>query len=101
MKFINRQEEMAKLNRLMKSNEAEVAVIWGRRRMGKTRLLLEWVDKHKGIYYMADESAAPLQRKYFAITLEQALPGFVPYISWIYPGSSLIFITSGTDTCIL
>lgn len=85
MKFINRQEEMARLNRLIKSDEAELAVIWGRRRMGKTRLLLEWVDKHTGIYYTADESSASVQRKYFAIALEQALPGFaaVEYPDWL------------------
>lgn len=85
MKFINRQEEMARLNRLMKSDESEMAVVWGRRRMGKTRLLLEWVDKHKGIYYTADESSATVQRKYFALALEQALPGFaaVEYPDWL------------------
>lgn len=37
MKFINRQQEISRLNKLIKSEEAEMAVIWGRRRMGKTR----------------------------------------------------------------
>lgn len=84
MKFIDRQEEMARLNRLVKSDEAELAVIWGRRRMGKTRLLLEWTEKHEGVYYTADESSAVLQRHYFSLALEQALPGFsaVQYPDW-------------------
>lgn len=84
MKFINRREEMARLDRLMKSDEAEMAVVWGMRRMGKTRLLLEWVEKHKGIYYMPDESASTVQRKYFSLALEPALPGFsqVDYPDW-------------------
>lgn len=84
MRFLNRHEEMARLNRLAQSDEAELAVVWGRRRMGKTRLLLEWADKHKGVYYTADESSALIQRKYFALTLAQVLPGFadVEYPDW-------------------
>ena len=41
MKFVNRQQEIARLNRLVNSEESGIAVIWGRRRVGKTRLLLE------------------------------------------------------------
>ncbi len=84
MKFVNRKQEMARLNHLLRLNKAGVAVVWGRRRVGKTRLLLEWAQKHKGIYYTADESAASIQRKYFATAIEQALPGFseVEYPDW-------------------
>lgn len=84
MKFINRHEELLRLNKLMKLEDASLAVIWGRRRLGKTRLLLEWVDKHKGVYYTADESAASLQRKYFSKALDQRFPGFssVDYPDW-------------------
>ena len=84
MKFIDRKQEMARLNGLVRQSKGATAVIWGRRRIGKTRLLLEWVHKHRGIYYTADESAAPIQRKYFSIALEQALPNFskVEYPDW-------------------
>lgn len=84
MKFINRKQEMARLERLMKLSEAAVGVLWGRRRVGKTRLLLEWAHKHKGIYFTADESAPPVQRKYFSLALDQVLPGFssVEYPDW-------------------
>jgi uncharacterized protein len=84
MKFVNRHEEMARLERVLQSKESELIVLWGRRRMGKTRLLLEWAGRNGGIYYTADESAPPLQRKYFALALEQKLPGFaaVEYSDW-------------------
>lgn len=84
MKFVNRQQELARLNRLVKSDEAGLAIVWGRRRMGKTRLLLEWVEKHQGIYYTADESTASVQRKYFSVALAQKLTGFadVEYPDW-------------------
>lgn len=84
MEFINRLQEMGRLNRLTSSPEAQMAVIWGRRRMGKTRLLLEWAKKHKGVYYTADESSPEVQRRYFALAIEQTLPGFadVEYSDW-------------------
>jgi AAA+ ATPase superfamily predicted ATPase len=84
MKFINRHQGIQRLNRLAKSDEEAVAVVWGRRRVGKTRLLLEWSHRNKGIYYMADESTASVQRKYLALTIEQIIPGFasVEYPDW-------------------
>ncbi|NGX47104.1 MAG: hypothetical protein K1000chlam3_00473 [Chlamydiae bacterium] len=84
MKFVNRKQELRRLRDLTRSPKASVAVIWGRRRMGKTRLLLEWVDQHQGVYYAADESAGSIQRKYFAIALDQVLPNFskVEYPDW-------------------
>ena len=84
MKFINRKKEMARLDRVGILADGGVAVVWGRRRVGKTRLLLEWANKYKSVYYTADESAATLQRKYFASALEQRLPGFasVEYPDW-------------------
>nr|NGY95277.1 hypothetical protein [Neochlamydia sp. AcF84] len=47
IKFINRQQELSRLNRLANSKEAAMAVIWGRRRVGKTRLLLEWAQQYQ------------------------------------------------------
>ena len=84
MKFINRTQELARLNRLACKSAGGVAVVWGRRRVGKTRLLLEWVEQHGGIYFTADESAPAIQRKYFAAALGGALPGFseVEYPDW-------------------
>ncbi len=84
MKFTNRQREMQRLDRLASLPKGGLAVVWGRRRVGKTRLLLEWCRKHKGVYYTADESSASVQRKYLAIAIDQALPGFaaVEYPDW-------------------
>lgn len=84
MEFINRKKELARLDRVASQTDGGVVVLWGRRRIGKTRLLLEWTKKHKGIYFTADESVALLQRKYFAAALEPALAGFshVEYPDW-------------------
>lgn len=84
MKFVNRHKELRRLERLFCSKEAGLAVIWGRRRIGKTRLLLEWVKKKKGVYFVADESQPSIQRKFLALAIEQALPGFseAEYPDW-------------------
>lgn len=73
-----------RLDGLACSKKGGLAVIWGRRRIGKTRLLLEWAAKHDGVYYVADESSAAIQRKYLALALADALPHFadVEYPDW-------------------
>lgn len=84
MKFVDRQEELARLDHLAASEDGGLAVVYGRRRVGKTRLLLEWAKKHAGVYTVADQSVAELQRRYFAEVLAERLPGFaeVEYRDW-------------------
>lgn len=61
-----------------------LAVVWGRRRVGKTRLLLEWCDHEGGVYAVADQSAPDTQRAWLASTIARAIPGFgdVTYPDW-------------------
>ncbi len=84
MKFVNRHREWERLEALVKTKKGGVAAVWGRRRVGKTRLLLEWTEHQRGVYFVADESAPSIQRKFFSLALEQALPGFagVDYPDW-------------------
>ena len=84
MKFVDRQEELVRLDHLAASEDGGLAVIYGRRRVGKTRLLLEWAKKHAGVYTVADQSVGELQRRYFAEALAERLPGFaeVEYRDW-------------------
>lgn len=84
MKFVNRHAEMDRLERLMRHAEGGLAVVYGRRRIGKTRLLLEWSRRHAGLYTVADQSAAEIQRRYFAEAVAERLPGFadVEYRDW-------------------
>jgi hypothetical protein len=46
MLFVNRQEELARLDRVAASEEGGLVVVYGRRRVGKTRLLLEELEGH-------------------------------------------------------
>lgn len=59
-------------------------VVSGRRRVGKTRLLLEWVKQEGGVYTVADESSPVQQRVATALSLARVFPGFadVTYPNW-------------------
>jgi hypothetical protein len=46
--FWNRKQELAALGEL--DNGGGLAVVWGRRRIGKTRRLLEWSERAGGVY---------------------------------------------------
>ena len=53
--FIGRKHELDKLNQLYLDDNFEFAVIYGRRRIGKTTLINEFCKDKKAIYYMAVE----------------------------------------------
>lgn len=81
MEFLDRKRELAALSHL---DDGGLAVVWGRRRIGKTRLLLEWCENEGGVYTVADQSAPETQRAYFARAIARAIPGFdeVTYPDW-------------------
>jgi len=47
MRFIGRKKELETLERLCLKNSSSLAVIWGRRRIGKSRLISEFLKKKK------------------------------------------------------
>lgn len=56
--FIGRKRELASLNKLYTSDKFEFAVIYGRRRVGKTALITQFIGDKKAIYFMGVESNA-------------------------------------------
>lgn len=52
-KFIGRVEELKRLNDLYRNDGFQMAVIYGRRRIGKSTLIAEFIKDKKAIYYMA------------------------------------------------
>ena len=83
MEFIDRNEEMARLDTVV-ANPRAFAALWGRRRVGKSRLLTEWASRNDGLYTVADRSAPAVQRRYLASALAARFPGFdeVTYPDW-------------------
>jgi AAA+ ATPase superfamily predicted ATPase len=85
MDFVDRKPEMDRLDGLARAGRGGLAALWGRRRVGKTRLLLEWCRRHGGLYAVADLSAESVQRRYLAETVAARFPGFadVEYPDWL------------------
>lgn len=55
--FVGRKRERDKLDTLYQSGQFEFTVFYGRRRVGKTTLIREFMKGKEGIYYMAVEGA--------------------------------------------
>ncbi|MFD3158709.1 ATP-binding protein (plasmid) [Haloimpatiens sp. FM7330] len=53
--FIGRKYEMNILNSLYKENKFQFIVMYGRRRVGKTRLLSEFCKDKETIFFVAEE----------------------------------------------
>lgn len=56
--FVGRKKELASLEQHYQSNEFQFAVIYGRRRIGKTALINEFLKDKKAIYFTAIEENA-------------------------------------------
>ena len=72
--FVDREEELAFLNRIatrQRPGPAQLILLYGRRRIGKTELLLHW-SQQSGIpttYWTAENEPAALQRRKLFATL--------------------------------
>lgn len=55
--FVGRTAELKKLNQMYQSDQFEFAVLYGRRRVGKTTLINEFCADKKTIFYVATEAA--------------------------------------------
>lgn len=73
--FVNREQELKRLGRLYERDSATLAVVWGRRRMGKTTLAIESIrEREDAVYYQATRG-----------TTEQQLSSFITAGAAVYP----------------
>lgn len=54
--FLGRHDELAELERLYASDKFECLIMYGRRRVGKTTLLSEFIKDKEAIFYVAQEN---------------------------------------------
>ncbi len=66
--FIGRKNELQTLDRLWDSPKAELLVLYGRRRVGKTRLLTHWMERYEPdtFYWTAEPTASQDQLRSFS-----------------------------------
>ena len=91
--FIGRKDELAAMDRAWNSDKAELIILYGRRRVGKTRLLTHWIKNHDahGLYWMAEATSALDQLRSFSQALadyedpDVEVPLDLSYPNWEYP----------------
>ena len=76
VEFVNRTEELSRLHALYESGDAELAVIFGRRRLGKTALVKRSIEQYDGaVVYQAKQKTTALQLRQFIDAAAESYPG--------------------------
>lgn len=65
-KFVARKNELKNLDEMYDSNNFEMAVIYGRRRVGKTSLIQQFIKDKPSIYIQGIEATAELNLRYLS-----------------------------------
>jgi len=68
-KFVNRERELGALEEQYAGNGASLVVLYGRRRVGKTALIREFIKDKKTMYFLANEENEALSMKHFTEVL--------------------------------
>ena len=85
MRFLDRIEEKRRLGKFLSMSDGGIACVYGRRRIGKSRLIEEVLSgRDDVVVYCADRGEAALQRARMADDVARLLPGFadVTYPDW-------------------
>ncbi|MHA1589165.1 MAG: ATP-binding protein [Candidatus Njordarchaeales archaeon] len=80
--FIDREAELEYLEKIWRTNKAELIIVWGRRRVGKTRLLLEYSKNKKTLYLYVFHASKLSLLSFFTKEIKRQLnvsfpPGYV------------------------
>ncbi|WP_254864154.1 ATP-binding protein [Halovivax gelatinilyticus] len=76
VEFVNREAELSRLRTLYESDAAELAVIYGRRRLGKTELVKQSLEGYDdAVVYQAKQKTSALQLEQFVEIAAESHPG--------------------------
>jgi AAA+ ATPase superfamily predicted ATPase len=88
MTFVNRTEELAALEAWWGSTDPRPAVIWGRRRVGKTALVQRFTEGRRSVFHTGAGRAASGELAQLSRQVATTLPGRLrdlaarPYVDW-------------------
>ena len=71
--FVGREKELKTLETLYASGRFEMPVIYGRRRVGKTRLIGEFIKGKPAVYFQARRTNAQANLDLFSLAISEAL----------------------------
>lgn len=80
--FIGRERELQTLEKLYASGKFEFAVIYGRRRVGKTALISRFIEGKKAVYFMGVESNAKQNLENFSRSIIEYSSGAAAQLSF-------------------
>lgn len=73
--FVDRADELDRLHALYGSDRAELAVVYGRRQIGKSTLVLESIrERSDAVYYQAVQETTAVQLERFVEAIEPVYP---------------------------
>lgn len=83
-RFIDREAELGRLQSAFRAQAPTLVCVYGRRRVGKSRLVTEALASVPSVYYLADERDDSLQRRALAREIGRLIPDFarVEYPDW-------------------
>lgn len=83
MTFYDRKDELETLKSAFETDDHDLFVVYGRRRVGKTELLTEFSSSRDHVYYLASQEAEHRQREKFVEQIAQTFEERVPRLeSW-------------------
>ena len=96
--FTNRIRELKDLDSAARAGG--LVVLFGRRRVGKTRLLTRWLDQRNGFYSQAIEAAVPMQIEQTVRDIGSALPTGIQPKTWMEFFELLRYGPAGAVLCL-
>lgn len=93
--LINRERELATLDAASAARGGQLAIVWGRRRVGKTYLLEAFSRDRRSLYYTATAQSAPVELAAFTDAVREqlgadGLPAGYAFPDW---DAALAFVT--------
>ena len=90
--FIGREKELKALDKLHQSDRFEFVVIYGRRRVGKTALINQFISDKKAIYFMSVESNEKQNLENFSKSIMEFSSGIQAETSFVSFQAALEYV---------